>query len=186
MVVAKISATIVDPSATDVFEVQVNWLDGSTATIGGLGAANAAGTVGSTSYQWTAATRSLQLSHQYLDDGLTNAASDTYNVSLSVKDSDGDSSGPYIAPVVVNNLPPTLVAATMQNVFEGDVLNLSAMGGAPPLGLFLDNGTLDTHTATVNWGDGTATQNASVIQGIGAGRSAVRMCTPTMGSIRSP
>ncbi len=167
--VATIGAKIVDPSATDVFEVQVNWLDGSTATIGGLGAVDTSGTVGSTSYQWTAATRSLQLSHQYLDDGLTNAPSDTYNVSLIVKDDDLDATGPYTAPVVVNDLPPVLVVPTAQNVFEGDTLDLSGMSGAPPLGLFIDTGTLDTHTATVNWGDGSGTQNAAIIQGMGAG-----------------
>ncbi|HEX4412968.1 MAG TPA: PKD domain-containing protein, partial [Lacipirellulaceae bacterium] len=165
--VATIKATIVDPSVTDTFEVHVDWLDGSTATISGLGTADSSGAIGATSYQWTAATRSLQLSHQYLDDGLTTAPSDTYNVALTVKDSDGDMTGPYTAPVVVNDLPPVLVVQTTQNVFEGDTLNLSGAGGAPALGLFIDTGTLDTHTATVNWGDGTATQSATVIPGMG-------------------
>ena len=128
--VATIKATIVDPSATDTFEVHVDWLDGSTATISGLGAADTSGTVGTTTYQWTAATRSLQLSHQYLDDGLTTAPSDTYNVSLTVKDNDGGVTGPYTAPVVVNDLPPVLVVPLTQNAFEGDTLNLSGAGGA--------------------------------------------------------
>ena len=167
--VATVTATIVDPSATDVFSVQVDWLDGSTANITGLGAADSAGMVGSTSYQWTAATRSLQLSHQYLDDGLSPAASDTYNVSLNVSDDDGGATGPYIAPVTVNNVPPTLVVATMQNVLEGSVLDLSGTGSAPPIGLFADNGTLDTHTATIDWGDGSAVQSATVFQGMGSG-----------------
>ena len=57
--VATISATIVDPSTNDVFEVQVDWLDGSSDTISGLGAVDTAGTVGGTTYQWTAATRQL-------------------------------------------------------------------------------------------------------------------------------
>jgi PKD repeat protein len=166
--VATIKATIVDPSTTDTFEVHADWLDGSTATISGLGAADATGTVGTTSYQWTAASRSLQLSHQYLDDGFTTAASDTYNVSLTAKDDDGDMTGPYTAPVVVNDLPPVLVVPLSQNVFEGDTLNLSGSGGAPALGLVLDTGTLDTQTATVNWGDGTATQSATVIPVMGA------------------
>ncbi|MFO0789411.1 MAG: PKD domain-containing protein [Pirellulales bacterium] len=166
---ATISATIVDPSATDTFEVDVDWLDGSAASITGLGAADSSGTVGNTAYEWTAATRHLELSHQYLDDGPSTAPSDTYNVSLVVRDNDLGSSGPYVAPVIVNDLPPVLVVALPQNVFEGDTLDLSGVSGAPPIGLFIDNGTLDTHTATVNWGDGSATQNTAIIQGMGAG-----------------
>ena len=42
---------------------------------------------------------------------------------------------------------------------EGQLLDLSAMG-APPLALFVDDGILDTHTATVNWGDGSAIEVA--------------------------
>jgi PKD repeat protein len=167
--VATIGATIVDSGATDVFEVDVDWLDGSTATIGGLGSSDVAGMMGDTTYQWTAATRRLELSHQYFDDGLTNAPTDTYDVSLIVRDDEMDSTGPYLAPVIVNNVAPALIVATMQNVFEGDELDLSALGGAPALGLYIDPGTLDTHTATVDWGDGTAIENATVFAGMGSG-----------------
>ena len=38
-----------------------------------------------------------------------------------------------------------------------------------PLGLFVDPGVLDTHKAMVNWGDGSLTQDATVIEGMGAG-----------------
>jgi hypothetical protein len=167
--VATISATIVDPGGADTFSVNVDWLDGSTATITGLGASDTSGMVGDTTYQWTAATRQLQLSHQYLDDGLTAAATDTYNVSLTVQDDDGDASGPYTAPVVVNNIRPTLVVPLMESVLEGSTLDLSGVGGAPPLGLYVDPGTLDTQTATVDWGDGSAVENTTVIAGVGAG-----------------
>jgi len=164
---ATIKATIVDPSSTDTFEVNVDWMDGATATISGLGSADTSGTIGTTTYQWSANSRTLQLTHQYLDDGPSTAPSDTYNVSLKVKDSDGGETGPYTAPVVVNDLPPVLVVQQPQNVFEGDTLNLSGVG-APPLGLFVDSGSLDTHTATVNWGDGNPTQNATLLPAIGA------------------
>jgi hypothetical protein len=152
-----------------VFSVQVDWLDGSTATIAGLGAGNASGTVGDTSYQWDGSTRSLQLSHQYLDDGPTTAPVDTYNVSLTVSDDDLDSSGPYVAPVIVNNVPPFLISQLDQDVNEGQLLDLSGLSGAPPLALFIDPGTLDTHTATVDWGDGSLVENATVFAGMGSG-----------------
>jgi len=166
--VATISAKIVDPGVNDVFSVQVDWLDGTSDTISGLGAVDTSGTVGGTTYQWTAATRDLVLSHQYLDDGLTNAPQDTYNVSLIVSDGDLGSSGPYVAPVVVNNVAPFVVAQLNQTVNEGQLLDLSGLAGAPSLGLFIDPGTLDSHTATVDWGDGSPVESAAVLAGIGA------------------
>lgn len=166
---ATVKMTIVDASATDFFQVEANWQDGASTTIAGLGSVDVAGTLGNTTYQWTAATRQLTLTHKYLDDGPTTAPSDTYDVSLIVRDDDLDASGPYVAPVIVNDLPPVLVVAAPQNVFEGDLLDLSGVNGAAPIGLFVDVGTLDTHTATINWGDGSPLQNATVIQGVGAG-----------------
>lgn len=166
---ATVKMTIVDPSATDFFQVEANWQDGSSTTIAGLGSVDAAGTLGRTTYQWTAATRQLTLTHKYLDDGPTTAPSDTYNVSLVVRDNDLDASGPYTVPVIVNDLPPVLTVAAPQNVLEGDLLDLSGLNGAPAIGSFTDVGTLDTHTATINWGDGSPTQNATIVQGVGSG-----------------
>jgi len=67
------------------------------------------------------------------------------------------------------NSPPVLVVPLNQNVNEGQPLNLSGTGGAPPLGLFVDSDVTDTHTATVDWGDGGATENATVSEVPGAG-----------------
>ena len=53
-------------------------------------------------------------------------------------------------------------------VAEGSLLDLSGVG-APPLGLFIDDGILDTHLATIDWGDGTAAQNAVVFFANGSG-----------------
>ena len=63
----------------------------------------------------------------------------------------------------------SLVAADDQIVIEGTELDLSAIGLAPPLGLFVDPGILDTHTATVDWGDGSGVQSATIFPGSGAG-----------------
>ena len=69
------------------------------------------------------------------------------------------------------NSPPVLVLPLNQNLNEGQQLNLSGTGGAPPLGLFLDSDLTDTHSGTVNWGDGSATENATVteVPGVGTG-----------------
>jgi PKD repeat protein len=61
-----------------------------------------------------------------------------------------------------------LVVAVDQTVNEGEELDLSGEG-APPLGLFIDPGKLDTHTATIDWGDGSAVQNGSILFANGSG-----------------
>jgi PKD repeat protein len=165
---AAIVARIVDPSPTDAFEINVDWRDGTSDTIAGLGFADSSGTVGGTQYEWTAATREVRLSHRYLDDDPTATSNDTYGVMLSVRDDDGGESGPYTASVVVNNVPPVLVVAVDQTVNEGQELDLGGIG-APPLGLFIDSGLLDTHTATINWGDGSALQIATIFPAGGSG-----------------
>ena len=60
-----------------------------------------------TSYVWTAATRQIKLSHQYVDDGPSpgnGTASDTYHVALTVTDNFPKSTS-TTADVIVNNLP---------------------------------------------------------------------------------
>ncbi|MCI0331619.1 MAG: PKD domain-containing protein [Planctomycetes bacterium] len=64
---------------------------------------------------------------------------------------------------ILANTGPVVVAAVDQDINEGQLLDLSGLGGAPPLGLLLDPDLGDTHTATVNWGDGTGDQPATVI-----------------------
>jgi PKD repeat protein len=166
--VATIVARVVDPSPRDVFEIDVDWRDGTTGTITGLGSMDTSGMVGGTEYQWTAATRELRLSHRFLDDDPTGTLTDTYGVLLTVRDDDSGASDPYTVPVIVDNVRPVLVVAVDQTIHEMDELDLSGVG-APPLGLFIDNGALDTHTATIDWGDGSAIENATIFFANGAG-----------------
>jgi PKD repeat protein len=165
---AMIFARILDASASDVFEVDVDWKDGATATIIGLGGSDVSGIVGSTQYQWTAETRQLKLSHQYVDDNPTGTPSDLYSVTLAVHDSEENSAGPFTAPVTVINVRPVLVVAIDQTVNEYQELDLSAVTG-PPLGLFVDDGVQDSHMATVNWGDGSDPESTTIFSGGGAG-----------------
>ena len=62
--------------------------------------------------------------------------------------------------VTVNNVPPT-VNALGDNIDEG--------GAATVRATFIDPGTHDTHSATVNWGDGTPAQPVAVATLTGAG-----------------
>ncbi|HMO10397.1 MAG TPA: PKD domain-containing protein, partial [Actinotalea sp.] len=135
---ADIFVTIVDPGALDVFEIDVDWKDGDPIdTITGLGLLDASGTVGNTAYEWTAATRLLKLSHQYLDDNPTGTPSDVYHVTLVARDNGLGESEPVVANVVVNNVRPVLHVAPDQVVNEGELLDLSGVG-APPLAVFID------------------------------------------------
>ena len=81
----------------------------------------------------------VNLNHQYLDD-------DVYEIYLEVEDSDGDTDDQSFF-VTVNNVDPVVDAGVDQIVNEGDLVTVNPS--------FTDVGTLDTHEATVNWGDGT-------------------------------
>jgi PKD repeat protein len=165
---ATIKMTIDDPGAMDVFAVDVDWQDGGPVdTITGLGMSDVGGTVGGTTYQWDAQSRQLTVSHLYEDDNPTATPSDTYAVALVVRDDDLGTSDPYQVEIVVSNVRPVLVVAADQMVNEGSLLDLSAIG-APPLALFVDDGVLDTHTVTVNWGDATGDQAGTLIGGAGS------------------
>ena len=66
--------------------------------------------------------------------------------------------------ITVTNVPPTVLAL-------GDTI---AEGGAARVrATFTDPGTQDTHSATVNWGDGTAVQPVSLATLTGAGATHV-------------
>lgn len=73
------------------------------------------------------------------------------------------------ASAPTTNIPPVLVVQVDQTVDEGLLLDLRGIDGAPPLGLFVDPNLLDSHTATVNWGDGSATQPVVIFAGAGTG-----------------
>lgn len=58
--------------------------------------------------------------------------------------------------ITVLNVAPIVVALANAHVIdEGGTIHLQAS--------FTDPGILDTHTATINWGDGTATQNLGAV-----------------------
>jgi hypothetical protein len=68
--------------------------------------------------------------------------------------------GPLL--LVPDNLPPVVEAGPDQVVFEDDPVNLT---GAT----FTDKDILDTHTATVDWGDGGPADPGAVTESNGAG-----------------
>jgi RHS repeat-associated protein len=94
--------------------------------------------------------KTFSLSHVYADNR-------AYTVTVGVTDDDLGV-GSDTAVVTVNNVAPVITAfsSSAPNVGdakEGQKITIS--------GLFADVGTLDTHTATIDWGDGT--KSAAVI-----------------------
>lgn len=91
-----------------------------------------------------------------VDDGTT-------LLTLNVTDDDGAVSA--TASVTVTNAAPVV---TIGGAGDASGVNLPFVA-VPLAASFTDAGTTDTHTATVDWGDGTAVVTATVTESSGAG-----------------
>jgi len=143
-VVSLAPATFNDLGTLDTHTATINWGDG-TATEAGVVTESPFGPPGSTA----GADGTISGSHVYADEG-------TFTVTVTVMDDEGDSDTKTFQ-VTVNNVAPTLDAGADQTVDEGTVVSLSPA-------TFNDLGTLDTHTATISWGDATATEAGVVTE----------------------
>src|SRR5262249_3281222 len=129
--VATVTMNVGDPGTLDVFTVNVDWRDGSTATIPSLGAANAQGDINETHYEWTAATRQLTLTHLYPDNA-------DYQVVVKMADDDmaanfagAASDANYVQQTTlahVANVLPDLAGTANLSVDEGSPVTLVGLG----------------------------------------------------------
>ena len=126
--VATIVLGFVDPGTADVHTVDIDWGDGSLETV-----------------VLAAGTRSANLTHQYLDDDPTGTSSDTYTVNVALQDDDTGSTSASTT-VTVDNVAPHTLSLSAPAIGENQTATLS--------GSFVDAGSLDAHTVTVDWGDG--------------------------------
>lgn len=94
----------------------------------------------------------VSASHRYLDDG-------SYPSELCITDDGGDS-GCQQRTVEVHNVAPVVDAGRDRPAGPGLVLDDA---------VFSDVGVADTHTATVDWGDGSPVEPATVSEELGAG-----------------
>src|SRR5439155_962289 len=88
-------------------------------------------------------------SHVYADNGI-------YAVTVCVMDDDGASTCDAL-DVTVHNVAPTVNAGPDQTADEGSTVSL-----APAT--FHDQGTRDTHPATIDWGDGSPVMAGTVTE----------------------
>jgi hypothetical protein len=134
-----VKATFTDADDLAGFACMVNFGDGTTAA--GVVTPNVGGSFTCTSM------------HTYLDDGSSpgnGTPQDTYTITVTVTDPGGNT-GIASANHVVQNVAPsiTLIAVAPNPAASGTPVTVTAT--------FTDPGTLDAHTCTINWGDGTTT-----------------------------
>ncbi len=124
-----LSGTIADVGTLDTFTVEIDWdndgiFDESYSNVG----------AGSFSY-----------THQYLDDNPTGTPVDNMPIGLKVTDDDTGSVMGNVA-VQVSNVNPSIDSLSVNSTFENGFVTLS--------GTYSDFGTQDSHTLTINWGEG--------------------------------
>ncbi|HEV8636751.1 MAG TPA: DUF4082 domain-containing protein, partial [Chloroflexota bacterium] len=140
-----LSGHFVDPGAADTHTLVIDWGDGSpTATL-----TLAAGVL------------TYSATHQYLDDNPTGTFSDGGAVTVTATDKDGGAVSGAVAMTLFNE-PPVVgtITAPTAPVRVNTPITASAS--------FTDHGVLDTHTATITWGDGGGSA-ATVVEANGAG-----------------
>ncbi|MBI5284542.1 MAG: hypothetical protein HY874_05555 [Chloroflexi bacterium] len=143
-VVSLAPATFSDQGTLDTHTATVDWGDG-TGPAAATVSESPFGPPGSSS----GAAGSVSASHVYADNGV-------YTVLVCVTDDDGDADCDSLA-VTAGNAAAVVNAGADRTVNEGATVAL-----APAT--FNDPGTLDTHIATVDWGDGSAPASAAVTE----------------------
>jgi Ca2+-binding RTX toxin-like protein len=131
--------------------VTVNWGDGTTST-------------------FTASPGALTAAHAYANDRST-----AYSVSVTVTDAASQSKTTSFG-VTVTNVPAVVRITTPGS---GSVLGLKTSYTLKAS--FTDAGKVDTHTCTVQWGDGTST-TGTVTESAGAGTCAAAHAYAALGS----
>jgi hypothetical protein len=147
---AKLVGEITNPAVLAAQTVTIDWGDGSTPTTAPVTVLNGVGLFSSTHvYQNNPPLQPGQSSGPY---PITVTATNTAQQSISSSVSE-----------IVANVPPTVTALNVSptSVTFGSPVTLT--------GSFTDPGVLDTHTVSINWGDGTPATLAKVTEANGSG-----------------
>ena len=95
----------------------------------------------------------IDLAHVYVEDG-------TYTLTVTLNDNEGGETSDSML-VTVANVPPTVNAGEDQAVNVNETVSVNAT--------YSDAGIQDTHTATINWGDGNSGPATVTPTGSGSG-----------------
>lgn len=129
-----------DPGPVDTHTARFEWADGTPASNGTVAEVEGLAIASA--------------SHVYREDG-------AYSLEACVTDDDGGT-GCGGFPVAVRNLAPAVEAGEKVLADAGERVALAPAH-------FTDAGLADTHTATIDWGDGTVEPGAMAVTGPGAG-----------------
>ena len=147
-----VTGTFADPAlgvATEHFTGTAIWSDGVVTVLSVNGVAG-----------------TFSTSRVFLDDHpSTGTPFDLFTVTIGIADDDLGSDTEVSGTLRVDNVAPVIGAFASDATFEN-----KGKEGEPVTvtGSFTDIGVLDTHTATVDWGDGTVGA-AALVQGAGSG-----------------
>ncbi|MGA7932632.1 MAG: hypothetical protein WCA35_03555 [Kovacikia sp.] len=145
-----LTGTFTDPGLQDTHIATINWGDGTTSSL---------------PIDQRQLSRTFQIAHQYQDDNPTGTPFDILPITVTVADDDTGSAQASTA-IRVNNIAPVITSFTSNaNFADRARINKPITVNAT----FTDIGTLDTHRAFVDWGDGTSSQEVTVFQGNGSG-----------------
>lgn len=132
---ATVSGTIHDDGALDEFEITIDWGDGTVDT-----------------YPYSMNATMFICKHRYLDDNPTGTPFDIYTVTVTVTDDDGGSDT-ATTEVVVHNADP--VVESISTAQPNPQFVLPKIHEVKFTADFHDKGTLDTHTFSWDFGDGS-------------------------------
>lgn len=132
--------SLVDPGLDDSETVVVDWGDGSPTETLSIGT-----------------NRSFSMSHQWTEADTAAHPDGNFPVSVRVTDKDGGVGAASIVENVTNVAPSSATAVlTQSTINEGDSVTVH--------GNFADVSDLDSHTVTVDWGQGWGANRYQVIQ----------------------
>ncbi len=144
--------TASDPGTQDILTASINWGDGTTSTV--------SPTLGAGQFQFST-------SHVFPDNG-------TYIVRATV--SDGTDTTTRTTTAMIANLAPSFTT-TNTTATLGQPLNINSIAISDP-GFNSMDGSVESFSATIDWGDGTGVQPALITDYV-AGKAG----TPTTGKL---
>ena len=138
--IATLSGTYSDAGTQDTHQLDIDW-DGND------------------SYEETVVVSdgSFSLNHQYLDDTLTGTSSDTLSVKVRLRDDDSGEDTDSV-PITINNVDPVIDVTILNPVIDED-------GSVTLNGSITDQGTLDSHSILIDWGDGSSPEPVTPTSG---------------------
>jgi hypothetical protein len=136
---AYLTGLIDDPDGLNAHVVTIDWGEGAPTTL-----------------NLPAGTLNFAAFHTYADDNPSVTSADVYPISVTVVDSHG-ASGADGTTITINDVAPVITSIYTDATPAGIGQTVTATA------TYTDVGTLDTHTVSIDWGDGTTTVGSAAL-----------------------